>query len=456
MLCFATELRGAMNPARGSDLRDNLALLAIPPAAVVGVFPITGMDAMGVWTSNLMISESYAAGIPVALMLFAITVLWWRGGARGWIFPALVLPLGIVLLGYVKISLMILGFPAVVYAGARKRLYRQPGFVVIGIALTVAFVATWSNVSLPEHREGIVPLDFLRGFVPPSWWPFFFLVHLFWPMLYVTLRLRAESVRTFSDLREALKNGQILDAEVAALIAVAGLGPGLFTHIDGGSAFYFSDIQRWLSVGLLIAGAGTLLHLPSLRARAGRAGAFSQIRMSTLFVALIAAPLAASMAGNFIHWTKRMLMANAATRQGIEASGGIEGTRNHLILAELQRFSELPREERRRTALFIPQSETRYWALLARDGACSFSGHVAPTLTGIAMVDGMPPFGCALSRYYGLGLFEPRARPQLPSDTLPAALCRRATGHGLTRVMTAHFDSTGRATTRIDECHTAQ
>jgi hypothetical protein len=140
----------------------------------------------------------------------------------------------------------------------------------------------------------------------------------------------------------------------------------------------------------------------------------------------------------------------------VAAAGGIEGTRNHLILTELQRLAELPRAERRTTALFIPQTEARYWTLLARDGACSFSGHVAPTLTGMAMIDGMPPFGCTLSRYYGLGLFEPRSRPQAPADTLPAALCQRATRHGLSRVMTAHFDSTGRATTRVDECHTAQ
>ncbi|MGI9043032.1 MAG: hypothetical protein ACR2GK_02775 [Gemmatimonadaceae bacterium] len=458
MLCFATELRGALNRAEGSDLRDNLVLPAILLIAVIGVFPITGMDAMGVWTSNLMISESYAAGLPVALLLLAITVLWWKGGARGWIFPALVLPLGILVLGYLKISLMILGFLAVVYAGVRKRLYRQPGFIVIGIALTAAFFVTWSNVSLPEHREGIVPLDFLKGFVPPGWWPFFFLTQLFWSLLYVTLRLRAESVRSFGDLRGAVREGRILDAEVVTLIAVAGVGPGLVTHIDGGSAFYFSDIQRWLSVGLLIAGAGTLLRLPSLRGPDARTGSFStgKVRMSTVLITLLALPLAVSMGANFVHWTKRMLAANAATREGVAAAGGIEGTRNHLILTELQRLAQLPRTERRRTALFIPQSETRYWALLARDGACSFSGHVAPTLAGMAMVDGMPPHGCTLSRYYGLGLFEPRAHQQVPADTLPAALCERAARYGLSRVMTAHFDSTGRATTRVDECQTAQ
>ena len=119
-------------------------------------------------------------------------------------------------------------------------------------------------------------------------------------------------------------------------------------------------------------------------------------------------------------------------------------------------MARLPRGEKERTALFIPQTETRYWTLLQRPGACSFSGHVAPTITGIAAIDGMPPYGCTLSRYYGLGLFAARSRPQLPADTLPAALCARAARSGLSRVMTVHFDSTGRATRRVDECQSAE
>ncbi len=106
-------------------------------------------------------------------------------------------------------------------------------------------------------------------------------------------------------------------------------------------------------------------------------------------------------------------------------------------------------------ALFIPQTETKYWTLLQRPGACSFSAHIAPTITGIAMVDGMPPFGCELSRYYGLGLFQKRLRPQVPADTVPRTLCSRAMRSGLSRVMTVHFDSTGRARKRVDECRTA-
>ena len=456
MLCFATELRHSLARAASPDLRNNLRLLGVFLIAVIGVFPITGMDAMGVWTSNLMISESYAAGLPVALLLLATTVTWWRSARRDWLFPALVLPVGILLLGYLKISMMILGFLAAMYAGVRKKLYRRPAFIVIGIALTAGLIYTWANVSLPEHREGIVPLDYLKGFVPPAWWPFFFLIHLFWSWVYVALRFRAEGIRTLADLRTAIGEGRILDAEIVALIAVLGVGPGLVTHIDGGSAFYFSDIQRWVSVGLIIATAGTLIRMP-LWTLTGRATPFSpgKIRVSTLLVALVALPMLFSMASNFVYWTERMRAMNAATMAAVSAAGGLENTKNHLLLSELASIAGIPRHERSQMALFIPQTETRYWTLLQRPGACSFAAHVAPAVTGVAMVDGMPPYECPLSRYYGLGLFKKRSRPQIPADTLPQVLCARATRDGLSRVMTVHFDSTGRATKRVDECRTA-
>jgi hypothetical protein len=106
--------------------------------------------------------------------------------------------------------------------------------------------------------------------------------------------------------------------------------------------------------------------------------------------------------------------------------------------------------ERRRTALFIPQSELRYWDVLTRPGACSFSSFVAPALSGMAMIDGMPPFGCKLSPFYGLGQYTPRRRLQSEADAWN--LCRIARASGLMRVMILHFDSAGAMTARLADC----
>src|SRR5688500_4003657 len=147
---------------------------------------------------------------------------------------------------------MALGFGLAVYALFRLRLYRRPLYLAAGVISAVAFAWTYTRVSLPAHREGFAAFDFLWGYVRPAWWPFFILVHLFWSWLYIVVRLRSEGVGTLADLREAASERRIFDVEVVAVIAVLGIGPGFVMHIDGGSAFYFSDVQRWLALGFIL------------------------------------------------------------------------------------------------------------------------------------------------------------------------------------------------------------
>jgi hypothetical protein len=476
ILCFAMEVQRVTRRDASVDFRERLPLLGILLVAVIGVFPITGMDQLGVWTSNLVISESYAIGIGATLLLAGVTVTWYSGrqsGVRGpdWIFPGVVLPLGIIALGYLKISMMILGFAAAMYAALRLRLYRRPAFVAVGLVFTAAFVWTLTQVSLPQHREGFQPLDFLKGFVPPAWWPFFIIAQLFWSVLYLVVRMRSLGLRTLADLRSAMRDRRTLDVEIVGLVALLGILPGFVTHIDGGSAFYFSDIQRWLAVGLLIAAVA----VPGRSLRPAR----TRSSLAIVLMLFVAAPLACSMGANSVYWTKRMLSANAALRYelypdsvaariplGIRGlprlndprylQSGLEASPNFLPVEELISLSRLPLAERRRTALFIPQNERAYWDILQRPGACSFAGHIAPALAAMTMVDGMPAYGCALSPYYGLGFHVKRTRGQVAADTLPAALCARAVSSGVRQVMTLHFDQAGRARQRVDECQRAQ
>jgi hypothetical protein len=108
----------------------------------------------------------------------------------------------------------------------------------------------------------------------------------------------------------------------------------------------------------------------------------------------------------------------------------------------LRDLSNLPDDERARTSLFIPQDQSRYWKSLTREGACTFEPFIATSFSEIAMIDGMPPYGCTVNRYYGLGSFAPRARPQLDQDSTQASLCARAGKWGLNRVIVLTFDST--------------
>ncbi|MDO8502325.1 MAG: hypothetical protein Q7S20_10825 [Gemmatimonadaceae bacterium] len=472
VIAFAIELRSAA----GRDPSRDLAFWGVFLAATIGVMPITGMDALGVWTSNLMISESYTVAIPVALLLLATVVLWWR--TRGEAVMAghvsvsdyallfLLVPGGLSVLGYLKISLMVLGFGAAAYAALRVGAYRRWQLGAAALLAAAVVVVTYGEVSLLAHREGVIPFDFLKGFVPVVWWPFFLLVHLFWSLVYVVLRLRQEGTRTVGDLIAAVRGRSVLDVEVVVVVALAGVVPGLLLHIDGGSAFYFSDVQRWLALSLLLAGSTTLIP---------RVLRWRKSDLRIVGVAFLALPLAISMIRNTAFWTNRMMRANAATRhalysperraqipEGLRAlplladpdqlEAGLRRARNYAAVQGLLGLDLLPLQEKRRTALFIPQADQRYWTILGRHGGCAFSGYVAPALTGMAMIDGMPPQGCRLSPYYGLSLFAPRTRAQTTDDAIPPTLCARATRMGFDRVLSLRFDSAGRVSAHPIEC----
>jgi hypothetical protein len=494
-LAFAVATRKLRNgPDANDDLRNDYRFWLVFLAACIGIIPISGLDAMGAWTSNLLISESYTVSVPCAL-LFLATVLIFCVSARNEegvpasrtrsianaLFAVIGIPLGLVLLGYLKISLMVLGFALAVYAFFRLRLYRRRSYALSAVLTTILVCWTYTRVSLPAHQEGFRAFDFLQGYVPPQWWPFFVVVQVFWSWLYILVRLRSEGVGTIADLREAASERRILDVEAVALLAILGLGPGFVLHIDGGSAFYFSDVQRWLAVGF------TLSRIPELyRAVFGDAqpapakrprklvARLDSISVRSVVFAFLALPVIGSMLSNAVYWPIRMVRFNAETRYALYppsvAAGipegihglprladraildeGLRGSRNFVVADALRRLSAMPDSARRRTALFIPQDQTQYWKSLTRERECSFHSFLAPALASLAMIDGMPPYGCRLSRYYGFGSFAPRTRPQLPEDSAPATLCRRALSLGMDRVIVLTFES-GAAVERTIDC----
>jgi hypothetical protein len=340
----------------------------------------------------------------------------------------------------------------------------------------------YHRVVLPAHNEGFAPFDFLWSFVKPAWWLFFPIVHLFWSWLYVVLRLRLEGVGTLADLREAFHERRILDVETVIIVALVGLGPGLVIHIDGGSAFYFSDVQRWLSIAFLLSWAPAILRsfagepaiIPTRRT-SGFLSRLDDVPIRRVVVGFLLIPIVGSVLSNSIFWPIAALRFNVATRHALYPAAvaskiplgvhgfaqlddpallkmGLESSPNYPVAVGLRRFSQLPDSVRHRTALFIPQDQRPYWASLTRKGACTFQPFVAPALASIMMIDGMPAYGCSLSKYYGIGSYFPRTRPQLSGDLKKETLCSRAAPWGIDRVILVTFDDSRTANSTTYEC----
>lgn len=448
---------------------------AVLIAISVGIAPLAGLDGMGVWTSNILISESYTVAVPAALLFAAVMVSWADGvspdftllrsarlRASDWLFLLIVVPAGIVLLGYLKISLMALAFAAAVYLVVRLGLYRRLAYALSIAISTVVFYLTYKRVSLPAHREGFVPLDYLSSFVPPPWWPFFIIVHLLWTWVYAVYRVRQENIHDIGALWTAIVERRILDVELLVALALISIVPGLIVHIDGGSAFYFSDVQRWLAAAMLLSWIASAGHRLWPRRATDGARGIGAIPTRALLVGFLLIAAIGAVVSNAVHWPAIMLRQNVAVREQLYGrttptdvtgrirnfvrmrdpailAAGLRASPNYSMEHALEALQRLPPAKRRNVALFIPQSDTHYWTSLARPAECTFQSFVGPALSGIAMIDGMPAVGCKLSKYYGIGSFTPRTRLQEPADTTEAALCVRAKAIGANSVVTLRF-----------------
>src|SRR6476620_7383322 len=139
-LAFAVATRKLRNgPDADDDLRNDFRFWFVFLAAFLGIIPISGLDAMGAWTSNLLISESYTVAVPCGLLFLATVLVFYastnnrdtapasrRRSIANSAFVVVGIPVGLVLLGFLKISLMVLGFALAIYALFRLRLYRRP------------------------------------------------------------------------------------------------------------------------------------------------------------------------------------------------------------------------------------------------------------------------------------------------------------------------------------------
>ena len=422
LLLFASRL--------GASLRTSRAAWIVLLAATVGFLPSRALYDVGVWNANAFISESYLIGMAVLFLLFGSALAYWRSGGvsskrvSSYVFLLLFAPAATLVLGMLKISLMILVFALAIYLSLRLGLFRRPIVLASSVLCLIALLFTFALVNLPAQNLGIVPLDFLRHNNAQGWQQFFPLVHLLWTWVYLAGRVWEEGSRDLQSLSVAVSEGRLIDAEALAVIAFVGFLPGEILRIYGGSAIYFSDVQRWVALSLIMARIGLwIAHRKPPPARQG-------IRLSAVLAVFVLAPFVVSLLVNVAQISGRLVRANVALRRDLA-----QGSAYKPIVTALRDIARLPHAERRRSLLFIPQTNVQYWSMFTADGRCTFTPLIAPGIASVAMLDGMPSYGCKLTDQYNMTSYTPRTSPQGPQDVSDEVLCAKARAKGFAEVI---------------------
>ena len=437
LLLFSAEIRAALATDTVSALRSDWRAWLVFLAATAGFIPTSALDALAVWNSNTFVSESYLIGMAVFFLTLGAGLAFgmrhktesqhpnWNGAG----FLIVFVPAMLAALGFLKVSLMLLAFVLAVYLAVRLKWHRRP-MVVLSVLVSAGVVFfTYRVVSLPAHNTGVWPLHFMRHHAAPGWQQFFPLFHFLWSWVYLAARAWEEGARDFRTLGSALRNGRLIDAEALAVVAIAGFIPGELIAIHGGSAIYFSDVQRWLALSLILARIGMWRRPSAARAETVRGAA--GIRLSTVLLVFVAAPFVATLIVNLAQWPARVLRANITVRRDLAAQPAAYKP----IVMALREISRLPKEQRRRSLLFIPHSSTQYWSMFAADDRCGFTPLVAPAIASVALLDGMPGPTCEVTDQYNMSIYEKRTRPQTNFDRSDRQVCAKARSRGFDRVI---------------------
>jgi hypothetical protein len=118
------------------------------------------------------------------------------------------------------------------------------------------------------------------------------------------------------------------------------------------------------------------------------------------------------------------------------------------ILSLFHELGQLPREETKRTLVFVPKSLDRFYgdsmmrpSLGAVAGGCMVAPFLVPSITGMALLHGYPREACEL-KYYSYEYYRPSANAWR-SDLSDAEICHDANDRGFLYVIVVEAGQSG-------------
>ena len=471
--CLARAVAGAHSPAAAeTDHRWGPAVVVL---AFSNILPQNVAREIGVWYS-FWGAESCGVAATLWFLSMALWLTLWarhqRTGAAAplWVMAASAPPL-VAAVAACKVSVGFVCVGLLAAAVVRVPGLRRPATVLGAAAALAVAYAVYKWASPPYYAtetSHVVWFAFVRSFVPAGWWPWIFWIHLAWFLALAAGRLYALGAVTAGDAVRLARAGRVIDVELAAVAVGLSFAPGLLMDLAAGAAWFFWDCQRWLCLALLLG----WLAARQAAAPAAPPRRWADIRLRDIFVRAVVACLVFEVALNTLYtvrqavavaWSRLLDRQNPAgdaafdgwpgTQQALEDLVtfkpprrvlGVSGTLprvprpNARIVALLRELDGLNAADKRRTALYIPKATRAYWDMFGHGYTMKGVPFVAPGLSGIAMIDGLPEYNPDIPWIgYGYDIHKPPTEKAAPAawDADRKGVLARAAAAGFDRVL---------------------
>lgn len=390
-----------------SDANKNASnYLYLPLACItIGFFPEEGKVC---YLSGPFIGESYGFGLILFFLGSCLMLEFFKTTADSskfyslgkYIFFLLLIPALCAVITACKFSTIYLVLGICFYIFVRKKLYSNWLYTCSIVISTATSYLVYKLLAFP-YQTHLDLFGYYKDMNVVS-----ILLHAVFMYLPLWLLLILKTT--------ALKKTKSLNfyCEIAVVFAVICFAPSIGTNLAGGATSYFLEPQYWICAVLLVA-----CLTPSTF--------FSK----TKTVLILSTILLMQTSFGYSKATTKALADKTILTQNNAPSSRV------FIISQLQELSKLPFRERTHSIVFIPQSCKHYWNLTTPLTA----PFIEPALTGMPMLDGLPPFGFTGTIYYNYAPYSYGVRRSATQDENPDTLKRNAALWGFRKLI--RFDN---------------
>jgi F0F1-type ATP synthase membrane subunit c/vacuolar-type H+-ATPase subunit K len=461
--------------------RGAAAVWLLAAAMFLGFLPLE-VNAANMLSTSLWFQESSNVSMIVVFWTIALTAESWqvrlaptenRGDTRSPV-PFVIFPIAMLLVGLIKFSVMPIFLGLAGFAFLRCGWYRRPIAWISLIVAAAAFVFVKGQVSSAADAVGLnrMILALWRIWSSPAWWPYTIWIQLIWLLLLIGLTCYARGLTTPRHVWRAIRSRTMLHVELAFVVVLLSAGPGAVWDLIAAGAIYFWDWQRWFAMPLVFAlwpqraepDSRPLLDRPLVK-WLGTGLLISLFAMHAMNATLVVRKaIAKSVEIRGLTWEKhsenvwdgwpgvRQTLEMLVRGNSIKRSYGIPrrfakeeiAAPHRKLVLELQRIGEMPREEKRRTGLFVPKTNRAYWTVSSPSKDPRFPSFLAPTLTGLVCFDHFPP-GDEVWNTLSYGFVDYAIPKRTPEEAVPTvietaamkkdAVLQKARAAGLSKVI---------------------
>lgn len=308
----------------------------------------------------------------------------------------IIMPVFAVLITGCKVSGFVMFIPVILYAIIRLKKISLKSILFL-LLIFCAFYLTYKTVTYSgtdEHAKHVLFAYFKTYTLIPMFhsetfnfiifavlFGLYFIALNIYSILYSVYRIKQEQI---TSLKDFFSTNKLIDVEMLGLLVIMGMIPGELNisnlGLVGGNGYYFNSLQYYLLIPLFLGVLNIDFKKILLEFKQGINTKNAFMFITVLYIAVVFVINLTAMQGN-VHRNQKLI--KSIKKEALQNKK--ENTQKYMLFNGMHELSNnLSKEEKKETAVYIPQKNELYWSSF--DLAAQIYPFVAISLTELPVI----------------------------------------------------------------------